>query len=269
MREEMNPERGNVMLREGKDVMDAGLRGLLIMVCVAALALFVGGTPAVEQGTQEKDSTTFGPRIPTKFFRTGGTGTSWQGIPPDPYETFSYDVALLQAGIEDFNVVPYTSVLPEACRNTEVSIKDVDIIPGSVLEVIMSKVGDQVDGLQSTHKTLVTGVGIVWAAKSSTPGKIRNGYAAEYEFSHITPVSDEEARQDALAQLNKSLDHELKIRGLVQLESSERQYQIDVLQLVYEEGKVQYGTCLSALGFVEFDFPTLVSGGSGGGPPGR
>ena len=65
----------------------------------------------------------FGPRIPTDYFVTVGTGESDEGIPPDPYETFSYDLALLEAGIENFNVVYYTSVLPPESR--EVSLEKV------------------------------------------------------------------------------------------------------------------------------------------------
>lgn len=30
----------------------------------------------------------------------------------DPWETGSYDLALEDAGIQDFNIMPYTSVMP-------------------------------------------------------------------------------------------------------------------------------------------------------------
>lgn len=254
------------MAGENRDGREAIRRGLLIVAGLAALAVLTSCAPVVEQGAAEPASADFGPRIPTKFFRTGGTGTSWEGIPPDPYETFSYDGALLAAGIEDFNVVPYTSVLPKECYGNEMTIDSVKpyFHPGSVLEVIMAKIDGQVSVGQ--RKTLVTGVGIVWAAEPSTPNVLRNGYAAEYEYSSF-PVADEEARQAAIAQLNKSLDHELKIRGLVELTGSERQYQIDVLQLVYAPEKVKYGYSLSALGFVEFDFPLPYPLGSGGESP--
>ena len=54
-----------------------------------------------------------GVRYPTFAFQTGGVGQADEGIPPQPFETFCYDSALLQAKIENFNVVPYTSVLPK------------------------------------------------------------------------------------------------------------------------------------------------------------
>ncbi|MBP5160975.1 MAG: pyruvoyl-dependent arginine decarboxylase, partial [Alphaproteobacteria bacterium] len=52
-----------------------------------------------------------GTRYPTLAFHTGGAGLAEYGIPPQPFETFCYDSALLQAKIENFNVVPYTSGL--------------------------------------------------------------------------------------------------------------------------------------------------------------
>ena len=55
---------------------------------------------------------TEGVRFPTLAFITGGTGQAKEGIPPQPFETFCYDSALKEAKIHDFNVVPYTSVLP-------------------------------------------------------------------------------------------------------------------------------------------------------------
>lgn len=47
-----------------------------------------------------------GVRYPTFAFITGGAGQADDGIPPQPFETFCYDSALMQARIENFNVVP-------------------------------------------------------------------------------------------------------------------------------------------------------------------
>ena len=63
-----------------------------------------------------------GTRYPVFGFVTGGTGAFNDGIPPQPYETFAYDLALHQAGIENFNVIPYTSVMPPEMRGNLVSI---------------------------------------------------------------------------------------------------------------------------------------------------
>ena len=84
---------------------------------------------------------TEGVRFPTMAFITGGAGQADDGIPPQPFETFCYDSALLEARIENFNVVPYTSVLPKEMYGNIVPIND-DIVKqfkhGAVLEVIMA-----------------------------------------------------------------------------------------------------------------------------------
>lgn len=154
--------------------------GLLAFCLVLALAL-----PAVAgQGV--------GPRIPTAYFATTGTGQSDQGIPPDPYETFSYDLALLQAGIENFNVVYYTSVLPPESYEVPLDSVKQYFHHGSVLETIMAKAG----GIQGD--TVCAGVGRVWA-KDKTGKKI-GGFAAEYERVYSGKTVDEKtAYADAKA----------------------------------------------------------------------
>ena len=84
---------------------------------------------------------TEGVRYPTFAFITGGVGQADEGIPPQPFETFCYDSALMQAKIENFNVVPYTSVLPKELFGKIVPLNDQIVKQfkhGAVLEVIMA-----------------------------------------------------------------------------------------------------------------------------------
>jgi len=183
----------------------------------------------------------FGPRIPTAYFATTGTGQSDQGIPPDPYETFSYDLALLEAGIENFNVVYYTSVLPPESYEVPLDAVRPHIHHGSVLETIMAKAG----GVKGD--TVCAGVGRVWAKDKS--GKAIGGFAAEYERVYAgETVNKATAEADAHKQLTASLNHELSIRGLVQ----DGEMRFDITSLVIER---KYGMALSALGFVGFIYP--------------
>lgn len=116
---------------------------------------------------------TEGVRFPTMAFITGGAGQADDGIPPQPFETFCYDSALLEARIENFNVVPYTSVLPKEMYGNIVPIND-DIVKqfkhGAVLEVIMAGHGASRD----QHKAIATGLGVCWGkdktANSSAAG---------------------------------------------------------------------------------------------------
>jgi len=186
----------------------------------------------------------FGPRIPTTYFVTTGTGESDQGIPPDPYETFSYDLALLEAGIENFNVVYYTSVLPPESK--EVSFESVKhtFHHGAVLETIMAKAG----GVKGD--TVAAGIGRVWAVDDK--GKTIGGFAAEYERVYSKQkVSAEKTRTDAIKQLASSLKHELDIRGLKQ----KGDMVFDTTSLYI---KKNYGIALAALGFVNFIYPDQI-----------
>ena len=83
---------------------------------------------------------TEGVRFPTLAFITGGAGQANEGIPPQPFETFCYDSALMEAKIENFNVVPYTSVLPKEVYGNIVPVDKVvnQFKHGAVLEVIMA-----------------------------------------------------------------------------------------------------------------------------------
>jgi pyruvoyl-dependent arginine decarboxylase (PvlArgDC) len=195
-------------------------------------------TPMVSPVMAEAE---FGPRIPTAYFVTTGTGESDQGIPPDPYETFSYDIALLNARIENFNVVYYTSVLP--LESFEVPIDSVvsSFHHGAVLETIMAKTGGE------KGDTVVAGVGRVWAVDAQ--GIPIGGFAAEYERNYSQEVvTPETARADAIEQLTASLQHELDIRGLEQ--TGEMQFDVTSLHI-----QQNYGIALAALGFVGFIYP--------------
>lgn len=183
--------------------------------------------------------TLLGVRVPTAYFATTGTGQSDEGLPPDPYETFSYDLALQEAGIENFNVIYYTSVLPPESYEIPLNEARKYFHHGAVLESIMAKAG----GVKGD--TVAAGVGRIWAIDPVTKKKI-GGFAAEYEFIYNgEKVSSKKAEQDAKAQLTKSLKHELTIRNLEQTGNIE----FNITSLHIEKN---YGIALAQLGFVNF-----------------
>lgn len=206
---------------------------IMSFCAVGAMLLLLAG-PA---GAQEKT----GPRIPTTYFAVTGVGQSNDGIPPDPYETFSFDLALRDAGIEDFNVVYYTSVLPPESREIPFASAKPFIHHGSVLEAIMAKAG----GVKGD--TVAAGIGRVWAEDAQ--GNFIGGFAAEYERIYKDRrISRGQALSDAKAQLHVSLKHELQIRGLKQ--KGEMTFDVSSLQITK-----QYGMAIAALGFVGFIHP--------------
>ena len=185
---------------------------------------------------------TYGVRYPTLAFYTGGVGESNEGIPPQPFETFCYDSALLQAKIENFNVMPYTSVLPKEVYGRIVPVdKVVDQFKhGAVLEVIMSGNGANRD----EHKAIATGVGICWGKDKN--GELIGGWAAEYVEYFDTHIDECVARGHAEMWLNKSLQHELDIRGVEK--HSDFQLFHNYLNITQ-----QFGYCLTCIGFLNFE----------------
>jgi arginine decarboxylase len=106
-----------------------------------------------------------GCRIPKDYFWVIGWGESEVGI-----ETGSYDAALTMAGIENFNVMLYTSVLPpEACELPHLP----NIHHGSVMEAILAA--------QHTDRagTPIT-AGLLLAKVFRKSGPYFGGFACEY-----------------------------------------------------------------------------------------
>ena len=191
--------------------------------------------------------TTLGTRYPTLAFHTGGVGQADDGIPPQPFETFCYDTALLQAKIQDFNVIPYTSVLPPELFGNIVPVEQVEqsFKHGAVLEVIMAGNGARIED----HKAIATGIGIVWGKDKS--GKFLGGWAAEYVEYFDTYIDDNIAQAHAEMWLTKSMNHELELRGVDK--HSEFQFFHNYVNITQN-----FAYCLTALGFLNFEFAPVV-----------
>ena len=192
-------------------------------------------------------TTTLGTRYPTLAFITGGAGQADDGIPPQPFETFCYDSALLAAKIQDFNVIPYTSVLPPELYGNIVPVEQVEknFKHGAVLEVIMAGHGAS----SAEHKAIATGLGLVWAKDKN--GKFIGGWAAEYVEFFDTFIDDEIAKAHCELWLTKSLNHELDIRGVTQ--HGEFQFFHNFVNITQN-----FGYSLTALGFLNFEYAPVV-----------
>ena len=190
----------------------------------------------------ENNELVLGTRYPTLAFISGGAGQAADGIPPQPFETFCYDSALLQAKVENFNIVPYTSVLPKELYGNIVPVDQVaqHFKHGAVLEVIMAGNGARIED----HKAIATGVGVCWGKDKK--GNLIGGWAAEYVEYFDTHIDEGVARGHAEMWLNKSLQHELDIRGVEK--HSEFQLFHNYINITQ-----QFGYCLTCLGFLNFE----------------
>ena len=124
------------------------ITAITLRLSMALLVLLLANQAFAENVVMDDDSgvvsdTLFGNRIPMHYFVTSGNGDTDIGPGDDPWETGSYDLALMEAGIENFNVVLYTSVLPP--ESVEISIDEARKFfhHGAVIEVIMASVNGE------------------------------------------------------------------------------------------------------------------------------
>jgi arginine decarboxylase len=224
-----------------------------LRLSIALLVLLLANQAFAESVEMEDDpglisGTLFGNRIPKHYFVTSGSGDTDIGPGDDPWETGSYDLALMEAGIANFNVVPYTSVLPP--ESEEISMEEAQKFfhHGAVIEVIMASVNG------NKGETLCTGVGRIQVRRISG-GEHVGGFAAEYKkrYNRSETISVEGALEEAEKMLNVSLMGEF-----------ERRYSGDEYEFFDESFKVNcfevenlYGTSLVALCWVSYIYPQL------------
>lgn len=218
---------------------------ILLVVLLIPLTANAGG-----------DLTQTGVRVPHVYFVTTGVGQSNDGVPPAYYETFSYDEALLDAGIADFNIMEYTSVLPKDA--VAISMKDAkkEFVHGAVLESIMAK------ALGKKGDILVAGIGRIWAQDST--GTYVGGYAAEYTRTYPAEYNLQYGYPDssyiineAKKQLTKSMRGELNRRHLKEYVDKDKKMTFDITWIQVEKN---YGVALAVLGFVSFKYaPPIVT----------
>ena len=118
------------------------------------------------------------PRIPLGYFVTSGYGDTDCGGGIDPWETGSYDLALEMAGIENFNIAKYTSVIPRQAFEVPIEVARRYFEHGAVLETILASMNG------TTGEIITAGVGRVYVYKRT--GEYLGGFAAEYE-GHADP----------------------------------------------------------------------------------
>jgi arginine decarboxylase len=156
----------------------------------------------------------------------------------------------MNASIENFNVLKYTSVLPPESKEINLSEAREYFHHGAAIETIMS----DLNGVQGD--TLCTGVGRIWV--NTLDGSLIGGFAAEYKKRYENQtVPEKEARAAAKEALHTSLMGEVNRRyNASEYNFSEPTYAIDYLSV-----EKKYGTSLVALCWVNYIFPqTEIAG---------
>jgi pyruvoyl-dependent arginine decarboxylase len=195
-----------------------------------------------------------GNRVPYEYFITTGKGESSAGSEGLPYETGSYDAALNDAGIENTNVIEYTSVMPTEAK--EISREDglKRIQWGEVLECIKAQSNGK-KGSKISAAVMTTTI-------TDPKGKYLGGFACEYSGSG--------SRKDAETSLSESISGMIKRRGYGNIKGNIQMYKdnkTDAGFIIYP-GKVfvydhlevvqEHGSVFTAICFVSYKFPTLT-----------
>ena len=200
-----------------------------------------------------------GNRVPYEYFITSGSGQSNIGSKGLPYETGSYDEALTKAGIENANIIEYTSVIPTGAKqiSKEEGLKRIQW--GEVLECIKAQTNDD-KGKFISCAVMTTDV---YDANDNFLG----GFACEYSGS--------ETKEQAEKSLEGSIDGIIERRNFGKSNGGAKMYQDNVTDkgykyhpgklFVYEglDVKDDHGTVLTAICFVSYRYPDLTEGRGG------
>ena len=198
-----------------------------------------------------------GNRVPYEYFMTKGKGESDAGSEGLPYETGSYDAALFEAGIQNTNVIEYTSVMPTDSKqiSKEEGLKRLQW--GEVLECIKAQSNGK-KGSKISAAVMTTSV-------IDPKGKYLGGFAVEYSGSGT--------KQDAEASLAESVTGIIERRGYGKLKGGGNliMYKDNVTDNGYKihpgaifeyenlDVKKKHGSVFTAICFVSYKFPTLKS----------
>jgi arginine decarboxylase len=196
-----------------------------------------------------------GNRVPYEYFITSGVGESDAGSDGLPYETGSYDEALTQAGIENANVIEYTSVIPTYAKqiSREEGLKRIQW--GEVLECIKA----QANGPKGSFISSA----VMTTTVFNPNGKYLGGFACEYSGKG-DKKSAEKSLEDSIAGIIERRGYGKIIDGakLYQDNKTDKGYTIHPGKIfVYDSLKVKqhHGTVLTSICFVSYKFPVLKS----------
>jgi arginine decarboxylase len=191
-----------------------------------------------------------GNRVPYEYFITKGKGESKAGSEGLPYETGSYDAALNDAGIQNTNVIEYTSVIPTEAKVISKKEGLKRIRWGEVLECIKAQSNGK-KGSKISAAVMTTTI-------VDPTGKYIGGFACEYSGSGT--------RHDAEKSLAESIAGMIKRRGFGNIVGETKMYKDNktdtgyiihpgkVFEYEYLDVGLEHGSVLVALCFVSYRF---------------
>ena len=190
-------------------------------------------TPSTKSPADQKREIglVIGNRIPRKFFWTSGIGESDITI-----HAGSYHLALIDAGIERYNVMVYSSIMPAIAIESE-KPKYGDIVHGSVLESIMAVS----NGKKGERVTAAITYGWLFDKKT---GKKHGGLVAEYNGHDEEEVARESVMGSLKEMYESGFSENFELRDIK-------------MQLRSFVPKKKFGTAIVAIGFKDYIYPIL------------
>jgi arginine decarboxylase len=170
-----------------------------------------------------------------------------------PYETGSYDAALNVAGIENANVIEYTSVIPKDAKQISKEEGLKRITWGEVLECIKA----QSNGKRGSKISAA----IMTTTITDPNGQYLGGFACEYSGSGT--------RKDAEDSLASSIKGMIQRRGYGVIKGETKLYEDNVTDTGYKihpgavfeyenlDVKEEHGSVFTAICFVSHKYPVL------------
>jgi arginine decarboxylase len=199
-----------------------------------------------------KTMTILGNRVPYEYFITQGRGESDAGSKGLPYETGSYDAALFDAGIQNANVIEYTSVMPTKSKEIARDEGLKRLQWGEVLECIKA----QANGKRGSKISAA----VITTSVTDPNGKYLGGFACEYSGSGTKEEAGKSLLDSIVGMIERRGYGKLKNPELYKDNITDKGYNIHPgKHFVYQDLKVskQHGSVFTAICFLSYRFPVL------------
>lgn len=195
-----------------------------------------------------------GNRIPYKYFLTRGQGESDAGSKGLPAETGSYDAALNSAGIEDANIVKYTSVIPPGATEISREKGTQSIRWGEVMEAIMAQANGK------TGDTISAAVMITSVHNSK--GEYIGSFACEYSGSGTENEAKEALGLSISGMIErrgygKTAPADVGVGSTITTDSGYKYYPGQKFVWSTMNVKKKHGTVLAGICFREYQVPAI------------
>lgn len=188
-----------------------------------------------------------GTRVPYQYFLSKGHGQSDSGGGSNPWEASTYDSALSMAGIQNFNMIQYTSILPPEAKEVSRASALSRARFGSVLEGIYSTMNG-VKGERITAALLVTRI-------HDFKGKKLGSFCTEYMGS----ATESEAKKILIKDTQNMIDRrgygKVKLQWRKKVKGTHYFFETDHFVIQSLKVKKKYGTVLAGLFFINYVYP--------------